>query len=60
MQVVDKNDEVVIHCFGQDCPYSAYASAKAVTWGFTRVYYFSVGFPAWKGAGYPVETFKGY
>ncbi len=58
--LVGKDDEVVFHCFGQNCPYSAYASAKAVTWGYTRVYYFSVGFPAWKGAGYPVETFKGY
>ncbi len=55
-QLVGRNDEVIFSCFGKYCPYSAYASAKAVKWGFTRVYYFAGGFPAWKDAGYPVET----
>ena len=36
------------------------ASAKAVVCGYKRVYYFSGGFPAWKGAGYPIETYEGY
>jgi 3-mercaptopyruvate sulfurtransferase SseA len=38
------------------CPDSVYASAKAVMWGFKRVYYFSAGFLAWQEAGYPVEV----
>ncbi len=35
---------------------STYACAKALIWGYTRVHYFAGGFPAWKDAGYPVET----
>lgn len=49
-------DELVLSCHGKTCPDSAYASAKALMWGFKRVYYFAGGFPAWKEAGYPVEA----
>ncbi len=55
-EAVDKNDEVAFYCHGKHCPYSAYASAKALAWGFARVYYFAGGFPAWYDAGYPVEV----
>ena len=54
--VAAKDDEIVFSCFGKYCPFSAYACAKAKIWGFTRVNYFAGGFPAWKAAGYPVET----
>jgi TolB-like protein/class 3 adenylate cyclase/rhodanese-related sulfurtransferase/tetratricopeptide (TPR) repeat protein len=56
---VGKDDEVIFHCFGQYCPYSAYACAKAVTWGYTRVYHFESGYPAWEDAGYPTEQSLG-
>ena len=56
---VGKDDEVVFHCFGQYCPYSAYACAKAMTWGYTRVYHFESGYPAWEDAGYPAEQSPG-
>jgi len=52
---IQKNQEVVIYCNGEKCLRSAKASAKAVTWGYTKVYYFRDGFPAWKAANYPVE-----
>ncbi len=55
-RIVGKDEEFVLSCHGKYCPDSAYASAKAVTWGFKRVYYFASGFPAWKEAGYPVEA----
>jgi TolB-like protein/rhodanese-related sulfurtransferase len=55
MALVDKNDPVVFHCWGASCDYSAMACAKAHLWGYTEVYYFAGGFPAWKAAGYPVE-----
>ena len=55
-RIVGKDEEVVLSCHGKTCPDSAYASAKAVMWGFKHVYYFSAGFPAWKEAGYPVEA----
>jgi adenylate cyclase len=55
-RIVGKDEEFVLSCHGKTCPDSAYASAKAVKWGFKRVYYFSAGFPAWEEAGYPVEA----
>jgi rhodanese-related sulfurtransferase len=55
-RIVGKDEEFVLSCHGKTCPDSAYASAKAVMWGFKRVYYFAGGFPAWKEAGYPIEA----
>jgi len=52
-KIVGKNEEVVFHCAGPSCGRSAGACVSAVSWGFTRVYYFRDGFPAWKAAGYP-------
>lgn len=53
--IVKKDQEVVIYCNGASCMRSSSATAKAVGWGFTKVYYYRDGFPAWKSAGYPVE-----
>ena len=55
LKVVAKDAPVAFYCHGKHCPYSAYASAKALAWGFTKVYYFAGGFPAWEEAGYPIE-----
>ena len=52
---VQKDEEVVIYCNGHKCMRSSEASKMAVDWGFSKVYYFRDGFPAWKKAGYPVE-----
>jgi len=52
---IKKDQQVVIYCNGSKCMRSSKASAKAVGWGFTKVFYFRDGFPAWKAAGYPVE-----
>ena len=53
--VVSKDREVVIYCEGSKCLRSSKACAKAVSWGFTKVYYFRDGFPGWKAAGYAIE-----
>jgi TolB-like protein/rhodanese-related sulfurtransferase/Flp pilus assembly protein TadD len=53
--LLGKGDPVIFHCWGVSCSYSAMACAKAVLWGYTDVYYFAGGFPAWKAASYPVE-----
>jgi adenylate cyclase len=58
MNILDKTDEVVFYGFvgggaGDD---SAFASAKAVNWGYQNVFNFPEGFSDWKEAGYPVET----
>jgi len=52
---VDKDEKVVFYCSGVRCPRSSKAATKALAWGYTDVFYFREGFPAWKGAGYPVE-----
>jgi tetratricopeptide (TPR) repeat protein len=58
MTILDKTDEVVFYGVegsgGED---SAFASAKALNWGYQNVFSFR-GFRNWKEAGYPVETIK--
>jgi TolB-like protein/DNA-binding winged helix-turn-helix (wHTH) protein/rhodanese-related sulfurtransferase len=53
--VAGPDEEVVFYCHTKYCEYSAYAAAKAIVWGYRRVYRFAGGFPAWKNAGYPIE-----
>ena len=50
-----KGDAVVMYCNGESCLRSSKATAMAVGWGYSNLYYFRDGFPAWKAAGYPVE-----
>ncbi|WP_077960682.1 rhodanese-like domain-containing protein [Ensifer adhaerens] len=53
-KVAGKEDEVAFYCHGRNCTYAAYASAKAVAWGYMRVYYFAGGFQDWDDEGYPL------
>ena len=55
-KTVNKDDEVVFHCWGKPCIYSAMACAKAALWGYTRIHYFDGGIPAWKAAGFDIAT----
>lgn len=50
-----KDKEVVLYCNGHKCLRSSEASIEAVKWGYKKVYYYRDGFPAWQGAGNPVE-----
>lgn len=52
---VKKDQEVVMYCNGEKCLRSSEAAAQAVGWGYSKVYYFRDGFPAWQAAGYPAE-----
>ena len=52
---VEKDEPVVIYCNGHKCLRSSEAANLAVGWGFSKVYYYRDGFPAWKAAHYPVE-----
>lgn len=54
-EVIKKDETVVLYCNGIKCLRSGLAAEKAVAWGYTDVKYFRTGFPAWKGAGNPVE-----
>lgn len=55
LEEIKKDEAVVIYCNGASCLRSSKASKMAVGWGFSKVYYFRDGFPAWKAASYPVE-----
>lgn len=46
---------IVCYCNGHSCLRSSKAAEDLVKWGFTKVYYYRDGFPAWKDAGNPVE-----
>jgi TolB-like protein/class 3 adenylate cyclase/rhodanese-related sulfurtransferase len=58
LEFVDKDEEVVFYggTIEGGSKSTPLACAKALTWGFTRVYYFAGGLKAWNKAGYPVET----
>jgi TolB-like protein/class 3 adenylate cyclase/rhodanese-related sulfurtransferase len=56
-EIVDKTDEIVFLGYFEDLfATPASATAKAINWGYEKVYYFVGGAPAWKAAGYPIET----
>ena len=55
LEEMKKGDPAVIYCNGERCMRSSNATKKAVGWGFTNIYYYRDGYPAWKSAGYPVE-----
>ncbi len=50
-----KDEEVVMYCNGEKCLRSSVAVEKAVSWGFTKVYYYRDGLPAWQAAQLPME-----
>jgi len=52
---VKKDQEVVMYCNGEKCLRSAEAAEKAISWGYSKVYYYRDGFPAWQAAHYPTE-----
>ncbi len=55
-QVAGRDDKVIFACQGKYCVDAAFASAKALAWGYNQVFYFAEGFPGWIDAGYPMET----
>jgi len=55
LEEMKKGDPAVVYCNGERCLRSSNAAIKAVSWGFTNIYYYRDGYPAWKSAGHPVE-----
>lgn len=47
---------IVIYCGGGDCTLSIELANELLRTGHRRVLIFEEGFPAWQGAGYPVQT----
>ena len=52
----DKAMPLVFYCLGEKCVYSWRAAEDAASLGYSNVYAFRGGIPAWKAAGYPVES----
>jgi tetratricopeptide (TPR) repeat protein len=56
-EVAGYDDEIVLYFDDGSVIGSAFEeTAKAVIWGYRKVYHFDGGAKAWKDAGYPVET----
>ncbi len=56
-EVAGYDDEIVLYLNdGSGYTSPAWEVAKAVTWGYRKVYFFDGGAQDWKEAGYPVET----
>jgi rhodanese-related sulfurtransferase len=45
---------VLFYCNGVKCGRAAKAVEKAVTVGYTRVYYYALGMDEWKAEGLPL------
>jgi rhodanese-related sulfurtransferase len=52
--VASKDAPVLFYCNGVTCGRAANASARAVSWGYTKVYYYALGLAEWKGRGLPL------
>jgi ABC-type phosphate/phosphonate transport system substrate-binding protein/rhodanese-related sulfurtransferase len=51
----DKNAPMIFQCNGAECWYSYKAARYMVKRGYTKIYWFRTGLPAWKASGYPVR-----
>jgi rhodanese-related sulfurtransferase len=38
------------------CAAASAECARAVSWGYEKIYFYGGGLDAWKAAGYPVKT----
>ncbi len=56
LQLLDPAAAVVIYCSGGDCEASHDVGIRLQQAGFQRLHIMVDGFPAWKGAGYAIET----
>jgi ABC-type phosphate/phosphonate transport system substrate-binding protein/rhodanese-related sulfurtransferase len=51
----DKNTPMIFQCNGAECWYSYKAARYMLKRGYTKIYWFRTGLPAWKAAGNPVR-----
>jgi rhodanese-related sulfurtransferase len=52
----DKEQALVFYCESEDCYQSRRAAEAATRYGYKQVYLLAGGSPAWKQAGYPMES----
>jgi len=52
----DRSYPIVFYCNGwPECKKSHDACEKAIQWGYTQIYWFRDGIPAWQAKRYPLE-----
>jgi rhodanese-related sulfurtransferase len=54
--VKSKAAPLLFYCNGVKCGRAAKATAKAVAWGYSHVYYYALGIPDWKANQFPLVT----
>lgn len=54
-KVVAKNERFVIYDQTENYHHAAVATKKAVSWGYTNVYYYRFGLAVWIFSGFPIE-----
>lgn len=52
----DKDAEIVVYCWDENCEASSKAARKMDELGYSRVYDYEAGKKDWKEAGLPTET----
>jgi len=52
----DKDRPIVLYCESEGCYRSCRAADAAIRYGYKEVYILAGGMPAWKQAGYPLES----
>jgi len=52
----DKSKPIIFYCLGEKCVYSWRAAEDAADLGYTNLYAYRGGIPAWKAAGYPTAS----
>lgn len=52
---INKSDPVVTYCNAEKCHRAYKGAKKLVEFGYNQVFYFRLGFPAWKNSGFPYE-----
>src|SRR5712671_2902822 len=52
--VKSKDAPVLFYCNGVKCGRAANASVKALSWGYSKVYYYALGLTEWKERGLPL------
>lgn len=55
VNLLDKDDTIVLYCAGPSCTASAIAADKLNSLGFSDIWRFEGGLKEWKEAGYCVE-----
>ena len=53
--IIKKNEPVVVYCNGQQCSLTPEAIVKMKSWGYTKLYYYRDGYPAWNYYKLPTE-----